>query len=245
MKTNSSMIFITILMLATIAACAAPLPATTPIPAATLTTQVATRTSPTPSTSPTLLPTTEPTQVATRADPTPSTSPTPCVLRPVVAPTRPARTPKYTQLDPATGLHMTGTPQEIDLASYRLKVSGKVDRPLSLTYDDLRCMPRIQTSDVLICPGYFEDEATWAGASLEYVLELAGLQVGAASISLAGADGYSAFLNLQQARSGNNYLAYEWQGEPIPILHGFPVRAVFPSLQGNTWVKWLVEIKVE
>ena len=106
-------------------------------------------------------------------------------------------------------------------------------------------MPRIQTSDVLICPGYFEDEATWAGTSLEYVLELAGLQAGAASISLVGADGYSAFLTLQQARSGNNYLAYEWEGKPIPILHGFPVRAVFPSLQGNKWVKWLVEIKVE
>jgi DMSO/TMAO reductase YedYZ molybdopterin-dependent catalytic subunit len=140
---------------------------------------------------------------------------------------------------------MTGRPQEIDLASYRLKVSGKVDSPLSLTYDDLRCMPRIQTSSVLICPGFFEDEATWAGASLEYVLELAHPQVEATSISLVGADGYSAGLTLQQAHSGNNYLAYEWEGKPIPILHGFPVRAVFPSLQGNKWVKWLVEIIVE
>jgi DMSO/TMAO reductase YedYZ molybdopterin-dependent catalytic subunit len=140
---------------------------------------------------------------------------------------------------------MTGTPQEIDLASYRLKVSGKVDRPLSLTYDDLRCMPRIQSRDVLVCPGFFEDEATWAGASLEYVLELAGPQVGATSISLVGADGYSAGLTLQQAHSGNYYLAYEWEGKPIPILHGFPVRAVFPSLQGSQWVKWLVEIIVE
>jgi len=224
MKTNSRTILITILMLATVVACAAP-PPTTSIPSAT--------------------PTPEPTQVATRIAPTPGTSPTPCNLMPVIVPTRPAQTPNYTELDPTTGLHMTGTPQEIDLASYRLKVSGKVDRPLSLTYDDLRCMPRIQTSDVLICPGYFEDEATWAGASLEYVLGLAGLQAGATSISLVGADGYSAFLTLQQARSGNNYLAYEWEGKPIPILHGFPVRAVFPSLQGNKWVKWLVEIKVE
>jgi DMSO/TMAO reductase YedYZ molybdopterin-dependent catalytic subunit len=225
MKTNSGTILITILMLATLAACAAPPPATTSIPSTT--------------------PTAEPTQVATRIAPTPGTSPTPCILSPIIVPTRPAQTPDYTQLDPTTGLHMTGTPQEIDLANYRLKVSGKVDRLLSLTYDDLRCMPRIQTSDVLTCPGFFEDEATWAGASLEYVLELAGLQVGTASISLVGADGYSAFLTLQQARSGNNYLAYEWEGKPIPILHGFPVRAVFPSLQGNKWVKWLVEIKVE
>ena len=226
MKTNSRTILITILILATLEACAAPRPTTAPIPSATLTTE----------------PTAHP---ATSIVSKPDTSLTPCNLTLVIVPTRPAQTPNYTQLDPSTGLHMTGTPQEIDLASYRLKVSGKVDRPLSLTYDDLRCMPRIQTSDVLICPGFFEDEATWAGASLEYVLELAGLQVGAASISLVGADGYSAFLTLQQARSGNNYLAYEWEGKPIPILHGFPVRAVFPSLQGNTWVKWLVEIMVE
>ena len=140
---------------------------------------------------------------------------------------------------------MTGIPQEMDLATYRLKVTGKVDQPLSLTYDDLRCMPRIQTSDALVCPGYFEDGATWAGASLGYVLELAGVQAEAASISLVGADGYSASVTMQQAYSGNNYLAYEWQGRPIPILHGFPVRAVFSSLLGNKWVKWLVEIKVE
>ena len=32
--------------------------------------------------------------------------------------------------------------------------------------------------------------------------------------------------------------------EPLPILHGFPVRTVFPALEGNKWVKWLVEIEV-
>jgi DMSO/TMAO reductase YedYZ molybdopterin-dependent catalytic subunit len=175
----------------------------------------------------------------------PTPKPASCVLSPVIVPTRPATTPGYAQLDPSTGLHMTGTPQEIDLASYRLKVTGKVDQPLSLTHDDLRCMPKIQTSDVLICPGYFEDEANWAGVPLTYVLDLAGVQAGASSLTLVGADEYSAFVTLQQARTGNNYLAYEWEGKPIPILHGFPVRAVFPSLQGNKWVKWLIEIRVE
>jgi DMSO/TMAO reductase YedYZ molybdopterin-dependent catalytic subunit len=44
--------------------------------------------------------------------------------------------------------------------------------------------------------------------------------------------------------SSDSFLAYEWEGEPLPIIHGFPVRAVFPALSGNTWVKWLVEIQV-
>lgn len=175
----------------------------------------------------------------------PTPNPISCALSPVIVPTRPATTPGYTELDRSTGLHMTGTPQEIDLTSYRLRVTGKVDRPLSLTYDDLRCMPRIQTSDVLICPGFFEDEATWAGASLMSVLDMAGVQPEATSLTLVGADEYSASVTLEQARASNSYLAYEWEGKPVPILHGFPVRAVFPSLQGNKWVKWLVEIKVE
>jgi DMSO/TMAO reductase YedYZ molybdopterin-dependent catalytic subunit len=139
---------------------------------------------------------------------------------------------------------MTGIPQEVDLASYRLKVTGKVDQPLSLTYDDLRCMPRIQTSDALICPGYFEDGATWAGASLGYVLELAGVQAGATGIQLTSADGYSTSVPVETAHSGDSFLAYEWEGQPLPILHGFPVRAVFPTLDGNKWVKWLVKIEV-
>jgi DMSO/TMAO reductase YedYZ molybdopterin-dependent catalytic subunit len=84
----------------------------------------------------------------------------------VVAPTPPAEIPDYAQLDPSTRLHVTGTAQQIDLASYRLKVTGKVEHPLSLSYDDLRCMLRVEQYCTLVCPGLFEDRATWAGASL-------------------------------------------------------------------------------
>ena len=41
------------------------------------------------------------------------------------------------------------------------------------------------------------------------------------------------------------FLAYELRGEPVPILHGFPVRAAFPGLPGFYWVKWLVKIEVK
>jgi DMSO/TMAO reductase YedYZ molybdopterin-dependent catalytic subunit len=41
-----------------------------------------------------------------------------------------------------------------------------------------------------------------------------------------------------------NFLAYEWEGKALPRLHGFPVRAIFPSLEGNQWVKWVVKIEV-
>ena len=64
-------------------------------------------------------------------------------------------------------------------------------------------------------------------------------------IRLVSADGYSASVSLEEALSEKSFLAYELEGKPIPVLHGFPVRAIFPELSGNRWVKWLVKIEVE
>jgi DMSO/TMAO reductase YedYZ molybdopterin-dependent catalytic subunit len=163
----------------------------------------------------------------------------------VKVPTRAPETPGYAELDPTTGLHMTGTARAIDIASYRIEVSGKVKEPLSLSYDDLRCMPKLETRCVLVCPGFFQDEATWAGVPLSEILDRVQVQEDAAGLRLVGADGYRSYVTIEEARAEESILAYEWEGEPLPILHGFPVRAVFPELNGNRWVKWLIAIEVE
>jgi DMSO/TMAO reductase YedYZ molybdopterin-dependent catalytic subunit len=169
---------------------------------------------------------------------------TACDLAPVVAPT-PAPDPGFAQLDPSTGLHVTGEMQILDLDTYRLRVSGLVDRPLALTYDEIRCLPRLQASPLLVCPDTFEDRATWAGASLREVLKLAGVQAGAQQVQFLAADGYKVTLSLERALQPGNLLAYEWEGEPLPRLHGFPLRVVLPDEIGAFWVKWLVEIHVQ
>jgi DMSO/TMAO reductase YedYZ molybdopterin-dependent catalytic subunit len=174
-----------------------------------------------------------------------TTTGVPVSLEPIVVPTLPEVIPGYTELDPATGLHMTGTPTEIDVATYRLAVTGKVARALSLTYDDLRRLPKMTAKPLLVCQGFFTDEATWSGASLKTILEMAGVQPGAYSVKMKGADGYSWILTLEEALQPENFLAYEWEGQPLPVLHGFPVRAVIPGADGNRWVKWLLEIVVE
>ena len=172
------------------------------------------------------------------------TTTTGCVLPTVVVPTMPAELPAFAALDPATGLHVTGIPQNIDLATYRLEVSGKVDHPLKLSYDDLRCMPKVEGHPLLVCQGYFEDSANWAGVSIRYVLGLAGVQKGATTLRLFGADGYANSVQLTVTDSDANFLAYELEGKTLPVLHGFPLRAVFPDLKGNTWIKWLVKLQV-
>ena len=179
-----------------------------------------------------------------QSDPVPVQLPA-CELSPINIPQLPEVIPGYTELDPATNLHVTGTPQVIDLQSYTIKITGEVRRPVSITYDDLRCLPKIESRPTLVCVGFFEDTATWAGASLQDVLSLAEPKDDATHIKLVSADGYSTVLSLEEASKGENYLAYEWEGKPIPVLHGFPVRAVFPQMNGNRWVKWLIAIEVQ
>jgi DMSO/TMAO reductase YedYZ molybdopterin-dependent catalytic subunit len=165
-------------------------------------------------------------------------------LPPVQQPPWPDTIPGYTELDPDTGLHMTGKPQRISLEGYRLKITGAVERPLSLSYDEIRRLPRQSAKPALVCRGYFEDYANWSGASLAALLDLAGLGSSAHWIELVSADGYATNVTLAQARAPSAFLAYELEGRVLPVLHGFPLRAVFPALEGNNWVKWLVEIRV-
>ena len=168
-----------------------------------------------------------------------------CAITPIIVPTLPDSIPAYGVLDKSAGLHITGSAQTIDPVSYRLIISGLVEHPLSLTYDDLRCMEKITATPRLVCPGEFEDTATWSGVALKMLLEQAGVEETAKEIILISADGYKTTVSLEDALKEDNFLAYELNGQPIPVLHGFPVRAVFPALDGYDWVKWLVEIRVE
>jgi DMSO/TMAO reductase YedYZ molybdopterin-dependent catalytic subunit len=196
-------------------------------------------------------------EVPTSALPEPSDTPVPptpaptepiaeltCSPPPIAVPTA-AALPGYAELDPTTGLHVTGHPQLIDLPTYRLSVTGRVDLPLELTYDQIRCLPRMQDRPLLICPDTFEDLAAWAGTSLAGVLNLAGVQADARKVQFVSADGYHVTLPLERALQPANFLAYEWEGEPLPQLHGFPLRLVLPAEIGAYWVKWLVEIHVK
>jgi DMSO/TMAO reductase YedYZ molybdopterin-dependent catalytic subunit len=196
----------------------------------------------------------------TPASPTlaPSPSPSPAPVEPapaataasnldcqpgeVFAPTLPAVIPARNELDETSGLHMTGDVQQIDLQTYRLKVSGKVDHPLSLTYAELRCLPKVAATADLVCPGFFQDRAAWAGVPILEVLKLAGVKPGLRKVTLVSADGYRQAIPAEDALDPKNFLAYEMESQPLPILHGFPLRAVFPGQVGGWWVKWLVEL---
>jgi DMSO/TMAO reductase YedYZ molybdopterin-dependent catalytic subunit len=119
-----------------------------------------------------------------------------------------------------------------------------VAEELSLTYDDLRRLPKVSAAPMLVCLGEFNDTATWSGVPVQTILDMAGVQAGAVSLVMTGADGYSTTISVESALESGGFLAYELEGRPLPALHGFPVRAVFPGEYGSYWVKWLLEIEV-
>jgi hypothetical protein len=185
-----------------------------------------------------------PAEASLNTEPRPASLAGNCILAPVVAPTPLPSLIRFGELDPSTGLHVTGQGKVIDASTYHLDVVGKVDQALRFTYDDLRCLPKTGHSVTVVCVGYFEDTAGWAGADLKALLQLAGVRKDAGGIRLVGADDFESLVPLNSALEGGNFLAYELEGEPLPVLHGFPVRAMFPSRYGSTDVKWLVKIEV-
>jgi DMSO/TMAO reductase YedYZ molybdopterin-dependent catalytic subunit len=143
------------------------------------------------------------------------------------------------------GLHVTGKPVEVDIDEYRLKVTGEVDNPLSLTFSQVKEMESKRMFAVLNCPGFFTDEGYWTGVDLRYLLELTGLHEGAFMVSFTSIDGYTGTLSLESIMESEGMLvAYHFQDKEFPEVHGYPLRIVAEAEPGNVWVKWLAEIIV-
>jgi DMSO/TMAO reductase YedYZ molybdopterin-dependent catalytic subunit len=163
-------------------------------------------------------------------------------LTPIVAPTS-APVPPVGGVDPTTGRNVMGFVQVLDVQSYRLAVTGLVDQPLSLTYNDLRCMPKMTEKVTTTCYN-FQATATWSGVLISEVLKKAGVQPNAKKVTQNAADGAKISVPLDMAMDEHNFLATQMGSEPIPILFGFPVRSIFINVAGQYSVKWLTSLEV-
>ncbi len=150
------------------------------------------------------------------------------------------------ELTPIEALGKTGSPVQIDISTYRLSVDGLVEHLLLLSYDDLLALPAVSRVPRLECPGFFVDYAEWTGPLVRTILEQAGVQSGAVEVEFF--DGheqpYQKILTLEEALADDTYLAYQVNGQTLPVEHGYPLRLVAGSKLGSYWVKWLVRIEV-
>lgn len=165
--------------------------------------------------------------------------------------------------------HQTATPRTSDPEHWRLQISGCVQRPLTLTLDDLRNQPATELAATIECSGNsgqarlmngLVSSAVWKGPSLESLLRNCGVLSEAREVVFFGADaekerkwpaadreflvphGRSIFV--QDAMDGSAILALQLNGQPLSPDRGYPVRAIVPGWYGMTHVKWLNRIVV-
>src|SRR5258708_24163382 len=160
----------------------------------------------------------------------------------------------------------------LDKTTWRLGVSGMVERPLSLGLRDLMRLPAETAVVTLECAGNGRVQfrprtpgvqwaegavgtAEWVGPRLADVLERAGIRRGAREVIFGGADRgtvdasrqpirFERSLTVADALESGALLAYAMNGEPLPARHGYPVRLVVPGWYAVASVKWLTEIRV-
>ncbi len=156
----------------------------------------------------------------------------------------------------------------LDAATWRLRIGGRVARPLELGLDELRARPRVTQPVTLECAGngrarlsprpisqpWLEGAvgtAAWTGTPLAGLLDDAGLDPAAVELVFTGADhgvekgyehDYARSLSIADATRPEVLLAYEMNGRPLEPQHGFPVRLLVPGWYGMTSVKWLRRI---
>jgi DMSO/TMAO reductase YedYZ molybdopterin-dependent catalytic subunit len=157
---------------------------------------------------------------------------------------------------------------KVDVATYKLQISGLVDRPLTLSLDDLRKMGNTELVAGFECSGNrgplqgLSSNARWTGVPLKTVLDKAGVKAQAREFVFFGTDRgeedvewrtqtfkvqqqFGRALNREKALSPEPMLAYALNGEPLTLHQGLPVRLLVPGWYGVNNVKWLSEIHAQ
>jgi DMSO/TMAO reductase YedYZ molybdopterin-dependent catalytic subunit len=133
-----------------------------------------------------------------------------------------------------------------DPATWRLAIGGLVEQPLSLSYDELRGLPRVEQVSTFHCvTGWTVNNVRWAGVRLSDVLSPARPQASGQALRFVSMEvPYVDYLTLPQASLHDVMLAYEMDGRPLPREHGAPLRLIIPEMYGYKNVKWLQGIDV-
>jgi DMSO/TMAO reductase YedYZ molybdopterin-dependent catalytic subunit len=150
-----------------------------------------------------------------------------------------ARTKKWPVLD-AHG------PPRIDLATWRLGVSGLVEHDLTFTWEEFRSLPRVRVFADMHCVTRWSRLGNlWEGASAREILRRARALPEARFVVVHGYDsGFTTNLPLEAFDDEDVLLADTHDGEPISLGHGGPLRLIVPKLYAWKSAKWLRRIEL-
>ncbi|HLW83112.1 MAG TPA: molybdopterin-dependent oxidoreductase [Candidatus Acidoferrales bacterium] len=169
--------------------------------------------------------------------------------------------------------HLESIPNEVDLSSWRLRVAGNVNKPVELSLPDLlHKFKPVSFAAVNQCSGNsrsrFEPRvaggewgngamgcARWAGVRFREILDMAGVESGSVQVQMQGLERgkgpvgmpsyeFKKSLDLNNPVLDEAIVAYSMNGEPLPMLNGFPVRLIVPGYFATYWVKCLTDVRL-
>jgi DMSO/TMAO reductase YedYZ molybdopterin-dependent catalytic subunit len=132
---------------------------------------------------------------------------------------------------------------------WRLEVGGLVEQPRTFNFAELAALPAVEQESTLMCisnpvGGGLMSNALWKGVPLPDLLAQTKPRQGIEALLFHAADGYYETIPWAKATEKTTLLAYEMNGQPIPRIHGFPLRMVVPGLYGEKNPKWLTKIEL-
>jgi DMSO/TMAO reductase YedYZ molybdopterin-dependent catalytic subunit len=133
--------------------------------------------------------------------------------------------------------------------TWNLSISGLVQNPYSISYNDLLALPAVEVVVAMTCVsnptgGGLIGNTTWKGVRLADLLNKARPKKGVVKAVLGAVDGYTDSITYQKAMDPDVVLAYEMGGATLPPDHGFPARLLVPGIYGMKHVKWLNSIEL-
>jgi DMSO/TMAO reductase YedYZ molybdopterin-dependent catalytic subunit len=156
---------------------------------------------------------------------------------------------EFTPLAQHYRIDINTTPPQVQEASWRLRWTGLVARPLAWTLDDIRSRPAMHQFITLSCisnevGGDLIGTTRWTGVSLRQLLPELGLLPSATHLKIRSADGFYEVVALDTIRGDDRVmLAYAWDGLPLAAAHGFPLRIYIPDRYGMKQPKWIESIE--
>ncbi len=157
--------------------------------------------------------------------------------------------PEYTPLEQYYRIDINLTPPVVK-EDWRLRVEGLVAEPLEVSLADLRAYEPVHQFITMACisnpvGGDLTSTTRWTGVPVQRLLEGWGVQDTATHLRINSVDGFFEYVSLEDVRNDERImLTYAWDGVPLRIRHGFPLRVYIPDVYGMKQPKWIESIEV-
>jgi DMSO/TMAO reductase YedYZ molybdopterin-dependent catalytic subunit len=136
-------------------------------------------------------------------------------------------------------------PQHVDVATYKLKITGLVENPTEYTYDEV--INNYQSYEKVVsldCVEGWSVTILWQGVLVKNLLAEARVKPEAKVVIFHAYDGYTTALPIDYIVNNNILIAYKMNGVTLPPERGFPFELVAESKWGYKWEKWVTQIEL-